>query len=402
MALHQVQSLEDIVQMFCDIYDLQNRFRDGALINQGEFALASHIEGDPKLRRQFHLSRSEYDQLTADEQKKKREKFCALQAPQLTKSKNKKLVVATDGLMSAPIHRFGGKKPSKGQRPTGSRVTVTKGGNKEHQRKKALKRKNPEDDDELNVLDCLQDLDLSDTDDDDDDDAQDEMSDDGDVIIEDETSNANAPNDKENVQDNQLGHSIFGNQLGKLQGIMNMVSADAVSKEPLMKDPQKKVSISNKEQTEGSTKQPTVNKEKNVPAPFIVPLVIQPGRYNAFCPNLSVVQFQNPDNKCWANAAMVMQRYTFKVTNTLDTKPLYDVNGMEQFPALYAYKFSQFVCDMAILNENYVVRSTEILLKTFLDEYFRGRDEARKELELPNKQNEPGKIQSMANAVVQY
>ena len=131
--MHQVQSLEDIVQMFCDIYDLQNRFRDGALINQGEFALASHIEGDPKLRRQFHLSRSEYDQLTADEQKKKREKFCALQAPQLTKSKNKKLVVATDGLMSAPIHRFGGKKPSKGQRPTGSRVTVTKGGNKNKQ-----------------------------------------------------------------------------------------------------------------------------------------------------------------------------------------------------------------------------------------------------------------------------
>ena len=379
LALHQVQTLEDVVQMFCDIFDLQNRFRDGAFINYGEFALASHIEADPNLRKQFHLSRQEYNDLTPDEQKKKREKFCSLKAPQLTKNKNKKIMVSTDGLMSAPIHKFAGSKPSQSKRPTGNKVRVTKGTKNKHQRKKAVKRKVPEEDDDLNVLDILQDQDLDFSDDED---AYDDVTDDEDVILEDETSNVNAPIDYENVLDTQSGHSIFGKQLQNLPAILDVGTTDEV--------PKRTLDIENERSQKIPIAAPIAKTEENLKAPILVPLLVNPRGQNALCPDFSIVQFNNENNQCWANACMVMQRYTFKITNALETRPLYDVNGMEQFPALYANNFSQFVCDMATLNENYVVESTEDLLTTFLDEYFRGRTKVGQKL--ADEQNEPGKI----------
>ena len=121
----------------------------------------------------------------------------------------------------------------------------------------------------------------------------------------------------------------------------------------------------------------------NVPAPLELPIELkrfQPGETVPLnvtskwpcelCPELSIVQFANFKRVCWTNACIVAQRYAFQRTGNF--APIYDVNS-EEFPVLKQDSFEDFVIHLAGLRGNYVVTSSERLIKSYLDQFFSER-----------------------------
>ena len=120
-----------------------------------------------------------------------------------------------------------------------------------------------------------------------------------------------------------------------------------------------------------------------------VPLNVTSRLPSNLCPELSIVQYSNFKLVCWTNAAMVVLRYAFQKTGNF--VPSYDPNS-EQFPALEQDSFQDFFCQLASLQGSYVVKSSEPLIKSFLDQYFSDREEHEGETikeTLYKQQNEP-------------
>ena len=408
LVSHKVQSLTDIVQLFVEIYDLQNKFRDGAFVNQGEFALEQYIRNDPKLRKEFVLTRQEFAALSQEQIKAKRKKFCLLNPPKTLKSKNSTIMHSTDGLMSAPIHPRGGSKPSSTRRPAATRTTSIKS--------KVKKKQSKEDSEEQTVYDCLNDADNSDTDDDEDGDG----------------GNSYPFDDGQNVEQHDNGlltHSIFGPTFGNLfeteEKAKGSMDSNTNAPKPMITDLNQKSQVSTLDDVQNflgrglkssselrlKTAQVSLFAQQNphlqlAPVPevdeeqplqeFRVPLDIYINPTNPFPVGISIVQYANYGNICWANCAMVMHCFSFQKANRANGKLYFDNNGFAAFPPLYMDNFNDFIINVATLKGgNYVVpniNGTERIIRTILYQYWmnRGENEATIQAKLCNGQNEAG------------
>ena len=388
LVLHQVQKMQDIVQLFLDIYDLQNQFRDAAFINQGDFKLVASIRCDGKLSKEFVLERAEYYALSSEEQKAKRMRFCMLKPPKPLKSLKAPLMASSDSTMIAPIRLTGGKKPGV-SRPSGSKTVSFKS-------KKVTKIKRRDLSDESNVLDCLTQLDFSESEDEEDADE-----------VEKDDGNASAREESKALTLRE--HSIFhGNNFSRLSQIggttkdntflgqhtstpipkaTNMPVGNTSSKpkvEETCTPIARETTVAVQEETALVTEAAAVVVEEEISYQE-VPLQVK--RIDHSLRNvLSLVQYQNVGTNCWANAPMVVLR--FCIQKSRPHLPKYDEHGQEVFPKLYVKKFNEFIWELAGLTGNYVVESMETVMTVFLDQYFSGREEIT--FKLATSHNEPG------------